>query len=213
MPNKSTAKSPTPKTLPPEPRAKPETFKRELTDFQLLVCDLAGDIILNGGHQDDVHNLIFAAMGHSYRLRFGMSKGSPDEYLGNLHQDWIQKISRHWPEERPEPKEEKPKTVSEMVRTHLRDGLRSNFEWFLGSARMHELYLLWAVLQNFEGVTHGPESERAESVLALAFAYEIDSDSTYVKVSRDRVKLVEQYVGLLEAAETRREDHSGAERG
>jgi hypothetical protein len=40
-----------------------------LTDFQQLVCNLAADLILNGGHKADVKKLIAATMGHSFRVR------------------------------------------------------------------------------------------------------------------------------------------------
>ena len=92
-----------------------------------------------------------------------------------------------------------PKTVSEMARANVRRSLEGRFEEFLGNARVHELYLLDNILVDFGSRNGGPEAESAESPLAEAFMLALDSDDTYVKVPRDCVDLVEEFLETLDS--------------
>jgi hypothetical protein len=67
------SKQPTPITAP---AAKPE---RELTDFQMIILDLAGDMILNGTNLDDLKELLHAVAQHGWRRRFPNTEGFSDE--------------------------------------------------------------------------------------------------------------------------------------
>jgi len=186
------------------------------------------DLILTGGHRADVEKLIEATVGHNLRQRFPQHKNDDwveDNQLIERHSpEWLQRISRHWAKKQECAAIEKPKTVSEMARANLRGSLRGHVEEFIGSARMHELYLLDNVLLTFESSNGGPDNSGAESKLAEAFMFELDSDRTYVKVSRDQVETVEEYIASLssipdkedEMAElTRlwRQDHSEPTKG
>jgi hypothetical protein len=92
-----------------------------------------------------------------------------------------------------------PKTASEMARANVRTSLRRRFEDFLGSARLHDLYLLNNVLGDFDSCNLGPETAAAESHLAEAFMQSLDRDHTYVKVPRDCVHLVEDFLETLDS--------------
>ena len=199
---------------PPTPATSPATAQptraavpgAELTEFQQLVCNLAGDLIINGGRKPDVENLIKATMSHSLHLRLPWHKNdewAEESAIDRDLPDWFQRISRHWPEKSKAAKSELPETVSEMIRANLRGDLRMRFEEFLGDARMHELYLLCNVFLSFESRTRGADNDAAESLLAEAFMYEIASNNRYVEVQREHVEMVEQYVALLDKAEPR----------
>jgi hypothetical protein len=185
MPRKNRTASPAP--VAPQP----------LTDFQETVCNLAADLILNGGDQVDVSHLLAATIGHSFNLRFPEC-GWRQDRIKRDSPEWLKMLSRHWPAkvEREHPL---PTTVSEMVRANLRGNLEERFEEFMTAARMHELYLMLEVLESFDGLTGGPNDEAAESVLAEAFMREIESDQTYVKVPRDRVEAVEEFLETIDS--------------
>jgi hypothetical protein len=193
MPKRKTVPLP-PATVDPQPRP--------LTNIQELVCHLAADLVMNGGHESDVTNLLRATIGHSLHLWF---PESDDWHLGRIKRDlpdWLRRISRHWPaKNKTDPEEELPKTVSEMARANLRRQLRSHFESFLGGARVQDLYLLDNVLMDFDNGGAGADADTAESPLAEAFMLALDSDDTYVKVPSERIEAVEQFLGKLDAEE------------
>ena len=59
---------PSRKTAPP---AAPATIDAQpLTDFQETVCNPAADLILNGGEESDVSNLLRSTIGHRLHPRF-----------------------------------------------------------------------------------------------------------------------------------------------
>src|SRR5688572_16269199 len=64
-----------------------------LTPFQEQACDLAGDLILRGGHENDVENLLAALMGHWWNRQFH-GKGIPKEE--EQVQQFIDKQWHHW---------------------------------------------------------------------------------------------------------------------
>jgi hypothetical protein len=179
------------------------TPNRELTDFQMIILDLAGDMILNGTNLDDLKELLHAVAQHVWRRRFPNTEGFSDEckYAERIAEEWPLRLTRHWPEEIEEPTGPPPKTLSEMMRRALRDELQDYFRSFLATARMHELYLLKEVLEDAETRAGMSESEEVESRLAAAFMYQIDNNVTYIKVPAARIKLVEEYVALLDRAE------------
>lgn len=57
----------------PQPTPQPKS-ELKLTEFQTFVCDQVGDLILNGGHENDLTNLLYAAIGHYYRTMFPRKK-------------------------------------------------------------------------------------------------------------------------------------------
>jgi hypothetical protein len=59
----------------------------KLTEFQTFVCDHVGDLMLNSGHEIDLINLLYAAMGHYYnraRLRHAQAGSAGTD--GRFHQ-------------------------------------------------------------------------------------------------------------------------------
>jgi hypothetical protein len=168
---------------------------RSLTDFQETVCNLAADLILNGGAEEDVANLLRATIGHSLHLQFPEFDAWICERVAKDLPGWTKRISHLWPaRSEPVESEQLPNTVTEMLRANLRGRIEEDFATFLAKARMHELHLMHDVLENFENSAGLSDNDSAESALAEAFMYELDSDDTYVKVPRDRVEAVEQFL-------------------
>jgi hypothetical protein len=97
------------------------------------------------------------------------------------------------------PPSNQTKTASEMARACLLRHLQGHFEDFLSEAKLHELYLLDSVLMDFGSGNSGPDSTAAESPLADVFMLALDSDDTYVKVPRDRIALVEDFLETLDS--------------
>ena len=182
-------------------RQRPSLQKHALTDFQETVCNLAADLILNGGTEANVSNLLHATPGHSLQLRFQDHDSWREDHIERDLPEWQRRISRYWPAKADpvEPEHELPNTVTGMLRANLRGKLEEKFTEFLAKSRMHELYLMCGVLENFEQNSGGPDNDKAESALAEAFAYELASDDTYVKVPRDRVALVEDFLATMDS--------------
>ena len=200
------ASKPTPKApiqiKPAE--AKPKTEKpaylRELTDIQLRACELASDLIMNGGAHDDVSGLLYNLIAHEWRRRFpdwhdGPAKADKlaTDHAENFWPKWYAKLAKHWPEATKLPERPEPTTVIEMVRENARRRLENVFfDDFMGDASPEDVYFLREVLENaFNSGWSLPES----------FAYETTMDHTYIKVPYKRVKLVEKYIALLEEGE------------
>jgi hypothetical protein len=186
MPRKNRTASPAP------------VVPQALTDFQETVCNLAADLILNGGAEADVANLLRATIGHSLNLRFPECGCYSEDRIKLDLPEWLKMLSRYWPA-KTQRKHPLPTTVSEMVRANLRGNLGEKFDEFMSAARMHELYLMLEVLDSFDSITGGPDDEAAESVLAEAFMRQIESDHTYVKVLSDRVHLVEDFLETIDS--------------
>jgi len=87
-----------------------------------------------------------------------------------------------------------------MVRASLIRNIRAHFECFLKDAKMQELYFLDSLLADFGSSNYGPDDKAAESPLAEAFMALLDSDETYVRVSRDHVEAVEEFLEKITAA-------------
>lgn len=174
-------------------KATPAPLKppRTLTDFQEHVCNCCADLVLNGGDEDDVSNLLRAVIGHSLHLRwpgYDTCHRSAEDVP-----DWRKRLARYWPK-KIEPDHELPKTVTEMLRANLRGALGDKFTSFLARARMHEIYLLNDVLGNFESEGSDPLDKNAESMLARAFLQELRTDYSYLKVPDDHVEAVEEFL-------------------
>ena len=184
MPRNKQAETPAPANAP-----------RPVTDFQEIVCNLCADMILNGGDEVDVSNLLRATIGHSLHLRF------PE--FNACHRaerdlpDWRKRLARYWPK-KIEPEHELPKTVTEMLRANLRGALENKFTEFLARARMHEIYLLNDVLGNFESEGGAVDDRVAESMLARAFLEELNTDYSYMKVPDDHVEAVEEFLKQID---------------
>lgn len=194
---------PTPKPIKARPEktapGKPVLARasRELTELQEQVCDLAGDLIVNGGHEDDVDELLFAVMAHFWRRRFPDYPRSQEEREKNAvdfaekhRASWLKRLARHWPEE-PTPRavEPLPQTVSEMVRANDRGVLKERFEDFMREVEgLADIHLLSDVLNDWSG---------GNNQLPEAFAYQIGRSDTYVKVPQAYLEQVQKLVQVL----------------
>jgi hypothetical protein len=185
----------------PAPDAKPAAT-REPSELQLLVSNLASELIMNGGRRADVENLIRGLAGHDFYLSFHNNEyADPEnrEISEGEVDHWFKRLSCEWPKKKREPSDLPLTTVSDQVRANVRGEIRDGIEWFMARGRMHELYLMREVLRGFEGTTRGADSDMAESVLASEFMYEVGrGGETYVKVPRRFIGLIEEYVALLQ---------------
>jgi hypothetical protein len=177
-------------------KAKTAPAAMPLTDFQETVCNLAADLILRGGMDEDVANLLRATIGHSLHLQWPRFDAFKADHIANDLPEWQQRIARHWPEKK-DPQDALPTTVTEMLRANLRGKLEELFVRFLAKSRMHELYLMNAVLENFDGNARGPDITNAESVLAEALMSELSSDDSYLKVPSEHIEAVEDLLEKL----------------
>ncbi len=171
---------------------------------------------MHGGHEDDVYGLIWACMGHEWRRKFtedrhyNAAKRDNDarEYVEKWNGQWFAKLSRHWPEKSLNHGEEAARvinaeletSVSERVKSTVRDDLRERFEEFMGKASIEEIRLLRDVLMGSES-SRGPDETIA---IAEAFSWEIGRHTDYIRVPYKHQKLVEQYLELLEKCDDKR---------
>ena len=183
-----------------------------LTPFQEQVCDLAGDLILHGGHQDDIADFLAACMSHEWRRR-GFDPDNPekqqrdvDGYVSRWLARWVRKLSRNWqddPTPGSEPAAVEPEieqSVSERIRSTVRDEIKERFETFLGDANPEDMRLLRDIFMSAESF----RGDNDDVPLALAFSYEIGRHTEYIRVSYKQEKLVRQYIELLEKGEDHR---------
>ena len=197
-----------PKSARKQPAEAEAPVRSPLTPFQEHICDLAGDLILNGGHEDEINSLIYACMGHEWRRRFpdqdpARQEHSLARYTNRWISDWYRKLSRHWPEEPGDGPAKEPDTaaeqsVSERIRSTVREDLKDRFEEFLGAANPEELRLLRDVFMSAESSRGGPD----DVPLAESFSWEIGQHADYIRVPGRHEKLVRQYLELLEKSGT-----------
>jgi hypothetical protein len=171
--------------------AQADAPKRELTDLQSMICDLASDLIIRGGQPEDVDQILLTVSRHASRRMFPTIDHDTitnDEagMRGNIA-GWRKRIE---------------KTLSEQMRMDLRSQLASHFNEFVWRARWHELHLMRDVLNEFATISMGPTNDEAECILAAAFMNQIgQGETTYVKVPKEHIKLVEEYAKLLDRVE------------
>ncbi|MGI8745979.1 MAG: hypothetical protein ACR2NN_26045 [Bryobacteraceae bacterium] len=188
------------------PKAKPKTITvvkkpqsvpgRELTETQQTACDLAADLIINGGDEDDVHQLLWGILGHNFRRRFPGWPSDPaerdkkaEDHILALKGRWYAKLAKQWSEPIARRKRPIPNTVGEMARDNARRRLeRVFYEDYVGGAPTEDVYLLQEILEDAYG---------SGKSLPDAFAYKIGADHTWVKVPDEHVKRVEQFIELV----------------
>jgi hypothetical protein len=207
MPVKTTAKT---KTKPAAPNAEPKPVAElpKLSQLQEFLCDTLGDLILRGGHPDDIHDVLMDAAYHHERKHFPRFSVECDKQYedrlkkqADLHvAEWTDRLAKEWPEpqeaggETPE-----PTGVVQRIRALVNDNLEERFRDFMLEATPEEKRLLLGVFQNFDGTSNGrADNERPELLLATAFMDEIGADERYIKLPNERIKdLVVRYVELL----------------
>ena len=111
-----------------EPAVVPE---RKLSIFQNTLCELASDLIHNGGQSADVRDFLEALASHHLSREFpdfDNSKG-----VARLYEEWRHEFGRLLPGERVGVTYRKPITVSvsDAVRANLRCGVADKLDGFL----------------------------------------------------------------------------------
>jgi len=197
----------TPKLTPAPANRKPQVAPEpKLSEFQELVCETVGDLILRGGHEDEINKILDAAIGHYYRRMFPRSKMGDcpqqetdrvNKFIEDRYDDWHRKLAREWPAPA-QVKDEPPlKGVVARVYATLRTDLQERLDDFMSEAGADDKYLLRDILMDWEGGKLPADYEDPEANLATAFMYRINDAHTYFKVP-DKIKdLVESYIRLL----------------
>ena len=163
--------------------ASPDTSP-QMTPLQEELASLLGDLILNGGHRQDVRSMFYAAFSHYWRRRF--TEGStPDKYVENNEEKWARKLAAAWPTK---DKIEWPPiasgTVTDYIRANYRGSLDGRIERFLEEATAEEIRFLDAVAAT-------------EIQLANSFEAEIDREITWVRIPRKHQHKVIVFIELL----------------
>jgi hypothetical protein len=199
MPQTKTTKKPAARaSAQPKPELK-------LTDFQTFVCDRVADLLLRGGHEHDLDNLIYAAAGHHYRTVFPASRmhetaeqeqKRTTEFIESHIESWRARLMHEWPA--PEDKKEpEPKGVLQKIFAGWNWELRNDVEEFMNEAGAVDKRLLHEVLEHWDSRRQLDPEHDAGATLANCFASEADNPNTYFRVP-DRIRdLVEGYVALL----------------
>jgi hypothetical protein len=189
--------------LPAEP-TKPEAKPVSLTETQLKIANLAADLIMRGGHEDDIRSLIFAVLRHQRRMAFGVREAI------NSGEDWMQRdaaaltlsLSKHWPEGKPESDAPMPDTVSQEARERLRERLDDHLDAFKAKAKMHELHLLVDAFEMFD--THSDlDIAEDECPLLESIMWGLVRNDQYVHVRKEHVDLVKNFVEVPESKATK----------
>jgi hypothetical protein len=187
--------TPAQSTTEPKPAAS-AVPQRELTELQVRFCDLASDLLMNGGTHSDADLMVWALLHHEHLRQFPDWPADPKErdqeaikQADKRAPELLQKLQRSWPAAGKAIERPKPNTVTEMAREAMRSRVEAEFREFIGlHADIEGVYFLHEVLTT---------ANSSSGSLHDAFAYEIAADDTYVKVPRRHVELVEKYADRL----------------
>jgi len=191
-PAQITSAAPKPKrTLSPAPH-------RELTPIQAEIAAEMAGMILHGGHRDDVELVLRGLMQHQYRRKFFNGDRDPalevkqtEEFAERFWANWFTGLAQNWPPPKSRNQHESVSASAPMQMFHanMRGELMRLFNEFISDAENPES--VWFLKEVFGFVDSG-------YALADAFAYVIDNDATYVSVPPKHVKLVNEYIQLLD---------------
>ncbi len=211
MPTTKTNPSQTPQqTRKPavEPASKPQP---EITAMQDLLCDLAGDLIMNGGDRQDSEPFLRALARHQWRLRFPnypIDAEQRDKRTGDDEErsfdEWFRKYTAGLPDNPrevslPEVRKDRVLTITDRIRDNIRQHLAERMAEFLRRASPEDLSLMREVLM-FWGCNGGPLQagyDVQSIVLADAMENEIqrhETDGTYIRVPEEFVPIIIQMV-------------------
>jgi hypothetical protein len=195
----ATAIQNTKKQAPPARRPPSVKPHRDLTPTQDEVADLASDLIMNGGSQQDLSLFLRALLRHEYR-KHGFGKKASTDHIDATVSQWLdrssQRIMKQWPDpiEGSNVEGVKPKTVVEMAQANVRRELKDQFAEFL--AREDGLEPIWLLNDILTYCTS------AGYDLAEAFAVVMDADDIYVRVPWSQADKVRAFVKLLDDGES-----------
>jgi hypothetical protein len=171
-------------------------WRKNLTPTQERFADLAADLILNGGDDEDVYLFLRAAMRHERRRIFPETLTgkyritSPDEFANQHIGREFKSLARNWPERPAKAEDPKPRTVKEMISVNVRRQLQDSFEEFMRDAEgLTDIYLLRDVFIDWIS---------GHRELGEAFSRVLETDQTYIQVPWKLERQVRQFVELLQ---------------
>ena len=201
--------------------AKNATAPRPLAPVQQFIADEIADLLVNGGHNESIENLIWTACHHAAH-RWLSNLYGPEETdkievhlkkfaqrdFENHKADLLTAIKQNRRATREERAE--PKLAAERIRARVLDILRGHFDSFLVRATPEECWIMRDIMVTHESTTHGRE-EFNELPLAGAIEGVIEhSVSTYMRVPECMQKHVQNYIDALKAADVRDYNHKPA---
>jgi hypothetical protein len=179
---------------------------KDLTRTQEEIADIASNILLYGGAQQDVDLILTALARHQY-MHLSFAKHAKGDDLAELYQKaneyakiyrerWYRALCQHWPEKKDE-RDNKPaslseRPVTEMVRANIRESLRDRVERLLTDNNGIEA--IWLLAEIVNDINNGHEPGEA-----IWFA--LDRADMYVRVPRKHKKRIEEFVAFLEKEE------------
>jgi hypothetical protein len=194
----------------PATETKPELPK--LTQLQEHVFEVLADMVLRGGHTDNIYDILWNAAAHHQRRRFPRFGNECDQQFNERidksatkrADEWQTQIAKSWPEREKTEETLLPKNVIQRVRAVLTERLEDRLHDFILEATPEEKRLPTDVLQNRENISIGPDIEDPELNLATAFMEEIEAEERYIQVPNERIKdLVVGYVTCSRRGKTR----------
>lgn len=188
--------------IQPEP-LKPSNFHPAVEQM----CGLAAELLMSGGHDDDVEGLLWALATHEYRRRFPTDTLNVDEprtlaLLKRNVAEWKRVLIRHWPEAPADVPAARAETIAERIRATTLQDARDRFEEFLAEANQEEIRLMRDIFVTRDGM--GPDYDGSEVLIATAFSDELGQRTQYIRVDPEHWNLVRDYVRLLEGPQQRR---------
>jgi hypothetical protein len=216
-PTKTTAKAPVkvitkPNQKAPTPAVKAER-KHEFTQVQLSIIDAVSDIVVNGGDDEAMDELVHATAYHMQRREYLKLYEDRPEKLANLDRevndalirhgmlnDWKTdlKIAQRLTKRAPAPERPEPSDVAGKIREAVRNDVEERLEDFMADASPEEMHLMREVLMDRESF-YRPRTD--DLPLALGFNLALGEFQHVVKVPRRMLAKVENYLDALRAVE------------
>jgi hypothetical protein len=183
---------------------------RPLTNLQALIADEVADMLTRGGHEDEINDLLWAALGHKCRKQWSVffddvekvdglvRKFTPQEVAGSkaeLEAEW-RRNSRAPTEETTE-----PATASQRIRARLVNQMRERFESFVMDGNPMEHWVLSEILLTHQCANRG-SFEGDELPLAMAMTEQMEGITReFIRIPDGIRSEVERYVTLLQTAQ------------
>ncbi|MEP7355370.1 MAG: hypothetical protein ABI824_19235 [Acidobacteriota bacterium] len=184
------------------PAAKPT---RELTEIQEVLADYCGQMILRGGREKPIENLLIACLGYECR-EFGneFQQDEIEKYIdtrigkwrGQLEASWSAKPSSETGEAEPD-----RSTISKRIRADAREYLRDELLRFSREATPEEIHLMTTVMSDWSNNQSVPSDNLNRYEIGLGYAFEYtfgEGLDHYIRVPDTHWDLVKEYLKLLD---------------
>ena len=154
----------------PTPAAVPQPEK--LPALQNTLCEIASELIFNGGESGPLRDFMYAMAEHKWNVRFENQDNT--NLIVRTYEEWRRELGRLVPEARPGVKYAKavPASGSEAVRENLRYNLAYAMNEFVKSANFEDLHFMKGILDHRDARSPGDDSYLVP--LANACAVELD---------------------------------------